>query len=208
MGVLFAPVRFTPNVGAWGHGRLEDGSAPVAGDISSPFGVWEQWRRDAGLGPHNGIDLAVVTGTPIEAPAPGVVAGIRPWDGLPFRDAQGAILTKGGNTIWLDHGHGVHTYYGHLDSFTAGLKVGDGVQAGEVIGLSGNTGKSTGPHLHWGCYRVNANGTVAMLDPLSLSQEREPLRFLDRARWLYHFTKGTAHAYATDDPSVVTLELR
>lgn len=86
--------------------------------------------------PHYGVDVAVPTGTPILAPADGVVS-------LAERD-----LYFTGGTIMIDHGHGVSSIMVHLSALKA--KVGDVVKQGDVVGLSGMTGRATGPHLHWG----------------------------------------------------------
>ncbi len=89
---------------------------------------------------HKGHDLAAKTGTPIKAPADGIV-----------RLARETFMS--GNLIMLDHGGALTTVYAHLDSM--GVKVGDSVKAGDVIGTVGTTGRSSGPHLHWGAYWKN-----------------------------------------------------
>lgn len=86
---------------------------------------------------HAGTDFAVGKGTPVAAPARGVVA-----------DVGNYILS--GRTVILDHGDGVMTAYFHLDSAT--VRRGDEVAAGRTIGRVGSTGLSTGPHLHYGVY--------------------------------------------------------
>ena len=85
---------------------------------------------------HNGLDIAVPRGTPVYAMTDGVV-----------------ILTAdnfyyAGNHIILDHGQGVNSFYLHLSKIL--VKEGQFVKKGEVIGKVGTTGRSTGPHLHWG----------------------------------------------------------
>jgi murein DD-endopeptidase MepM/ murein hydrolase activator NlpD len=106
---------------------------PLSGRISSRFGF--RWGRM-----HNGLDIAVPIGTPVKAAADGCVifAG--------WRSGYGRLVI-------LDHGAGVHTYYGHNSSFT--VSAGDAVAAGDRIALSGNSGVSTGPHLH---FEVRVNG--------------------------------------------------
>ena len=106
---------------------------PLSGRISSRFGL--RWGRM-----HNGVDIAVPIGTPVRAAADGCVifAG--------WRSGYGRLFI-------LDHGAGVHTYYGHNSSFT--VSVGHAVAAGDRIALSGNSGVSTGPHLH---FEVRVNG--------------------------------------------------
>ncbi len=83
---------------------------------------------------HTGIDFAGQNGTPIAAPANGQVAFV-------------GTLNLRGETIILDHGWGVYTAYYHLSQIN--VAVNDAVRAGQVIGLGGSTGLSTGPHLHW-----------------------------------------------------------
>ena len=98
--------------------------------------------------PHLGVDFAAPEGTPVWAPADGVVL------------ARGRDAASG-NRIALRHGSGYETHYLHLSRFAAGLSVGDRVQQKEVIGYVGSTGLSTGPHLD---YRVRRN--AAWVDPV------------------------------------------
>ncbi|WP_137720199.1 M23 family metallopeptidase [Methylobacillus flagellatus] len=120
-------------------------SAPVfASYNSSSFG----WRVDPFTGRnafHEGLDFTADVGSPVFAAADGLVVA-----------AEGR--SDYGNIIIVDHGAGMETRYAHLSSFSA--KVGDRVQKGQVIGKVGNTGRSTGPHLH---FEVRLNG--APLDP-------------------------------------------
>ena len=89
---------------------------------------------------HTGIDLAVPLGTPVFAAADGVVALAQP-----MTDASGALVGYG-NYILIQHDAGLKTLYGHL--LAIGVKPGDTVKRGQVIGLVGSTGNSTGPHTH------------------------------------------------------------
>lgn len=112
---------------------------PVNGILMRGFGM----KSDPFTGkvrPHHGLDLAAPIGTPVYAPAAGKVL---------LREYQ----TQYGNTIVLGHGYGVETVYGHLSKFNA--KLGQTVRRGDLIGYVGNSGYSTGPHLH---YEVHANG--------------------------------------------------
>lgn len=112
---------------------------PTNGWISSDFGYRISpftGRREF----HNGLDLATREGTPIIAPADGLVT---------YADKKWLM----GNMITIDHGHGILTHYGHIKELIA--KKGDRVKRGEVIALVGNTGRSTGPHVH---YMVRLNG--------------------------------------------------
>ena len=108
---------------------------PVKGRISGRFGnqrVYDGTPKS----PHSGMDIAAPTGTPVKAPADGVVT---------FAD-PGLYLT--GGTVVLDHGHGISSNFLHLSRIDA--KVGDSVKQSDVIAAVGATGRVTGPHLHWG----------------------------------------------------------
>ena len=90
---------------------------------------------------HTGIDLAVPLGTPVFAAADGVVALARP-----MTDSSGSLVGYG-NYIVIQHDTGLKTLYGHL--LAIGVKEGDLVKRGQLIGLVGSTGNSTGPHTHF-----------------------------------------------------------
>jgi murein DD-endopeptidase MepM/ murein hydrolase activator NlpD len=92
---------------------------------------------------HTGIDIANSVGTPIKAASSGIVATVRSY--------QGGY----GNCIIIDHGGGLMTLYGHLNSFN--VSEGQYVVIGDVIGGMGSTGSSTGPHLH---FETRLNGSV------------------------------------------------
>jgi murein DD-endopeptidase MepM/ murein hydrolase activator NlpD len=98
---------------------------------------------------HEGVDFAVPRGTPVYAASEGVVTGARRNGGY-------------GNWVRLDHGDGMATAYGHLSRFAPRIRPGARVARGELVGLSGNTCRSTGPHLH---YEVIADGQP--VDPLT-----------------------------------------
>ena len=120
---------------------------PVPGGQTSAFGrvsVVNGVRRS----PHGGVDLAAAEGTPVKAPAAG-------------RVVLSESMYYAGETIIIDHGLGVFSFLGHLS--VRKKSAGDPVESGEVVGLSGATGRITGPHLHWGM-RV----TGATVDPASL----------------------------------------
>ncbi|WP_026815896.1 M23 family metallopeptidase [Arenimonas composti] len=108
---------------------------PVSGRISGVYGS-QRIYNGTPKSPHSGLDVAVPTGTPLRAPAAGVVT---------FAD-PGLYLT--GGTLLLDHGHGVSSNFLHLSRID--VAVGDRVEAGQVIGRVGATGRATGPHMHWG----------------------------------------------------------
>jgi peptidoglycan DL-endopeptidase CwlO len=112
---------------------------PANGSISSPFGM--RWGRL-----HAGVDIPLAEGTPLRAAAGGTVA-IAGWTG------------GYGNYTCIQHSGSLSTCYGHQSSI--GVSVGQQVGQGQVIGNSGNTGNSTGPHLH---FEVRINGSP--VDPL------------------------------------------
>ena len=112
---------------------------PVSGPVTSPFGT--RWGRM-----HEGIDIAVPSGTPVAAAGSGTVIYAGWMEGY-------------GNLVAIDHGGGLATAYGHNTSVT--VSVGQSVSAGDIIAYSGSTGHSTGPHVH---FEVRVNGTP--VDPL------------------------------------------
>ena len=85
---------------------------------------------------HNGVDLLASTGTPVLAAASGTIVGAAPNAGY-------------GNWIRINHAENVATVYGHLSAFAPGISAGTKVERGQVIGFVGNTGRSTGAHLHF-----------------------------------------------------------
>ena len=108
---------------------------PVTGRISGRFGNQRVYNSAPGS-PHSGMDIAVPTGTPVLAPAAGVVTLVAP----------DFYLT--GGTLLIDHGHGISSNFLHLSRID--VKVGDRVQQGQPVAAVGATGRATGPHLHWG----------------------------------------------------------
>ena len=119
---------------------------PVQGRISGRFGNQRVYNGTP-KSPHSGMDIAVATGTPVKAPADGVVT---------FADTG---LYLAGGTLVLDHGHGISSNFLHLSRIDA--KVGDTVRQGDVVAAVGATGRATGPHLHWGM-----NWFDVRIDPL------------------------------------------
>lgn len=120
--------------------------APLFGKMTSGFGH-RRWRRSGHSENHQGVDIAAPRGTPVHAPAEGVVTHAG-WKG------------DYGNMVELDHGTGYVTRFGHLSQMD--VEVGDRVMKGQIIGEVGSTGRSTGPHLH---YEVRYNGTP--VDPIN-----------------------------------------
>jgi murein DD-endopeptidase MepM/ murein hydrolase activator NlpD len=106
---------------------------PVRGAINSAFGRRASpWAEGTEF--HSGLDISADRGAPVHAPAPGTVV---------FAGAQ----IEFGLSVILDHGHEIRTLYGHLSKVS--VSAGQQVERGQVVGLTGNTGKSTGPHLHY-----------------------------------------------------------
>jgi murein DD-endopeptidase MepM/ murein hydrolase activator NlpD len=108
---------------------------PMSGKITSPYGT-----RSSGF--HSGIDIGGKIGRGVYAAAGGKVV-LSSW------------YYAYGNCILIDHGNGMKTRYAHLSAYK--VKVGDTVERGQLIGLCGNTGRSTGPHLH---FEVIVNGST------------------------------------------------
>ena len=108
---------------------------PATGRISTHFGA-QRVYGDVPAAYHSGLDIAAPSGTPVVAPAPGIV-----------RLARGPFSLEG-NIIIIDHGQGLYSAFLHLSA----ISVADGaiVAQGDEIGRIGTTGRSTGPHLHWG----------------------------------------------------------
>ena len=133
---------------------------PTTGWISSRFGK----RKSPFTGLmelHKGFDIAGRVGTPIKAPANGIVT---------FSGKKGLL----GQVVVIDHGHGISTRYGHCNTLLK--KPGDRVARGDVIATMGNSGRSTGPHLH---YEVRLNGV--QVNPEKYIFNISSLRVLDSA---------------------------
>jgi murein DD-endopeptidase MepM/ murein hydrolase activator NlpD len=114
--------------------------APVRGILTDGFGGRsDPFTREPGQ--HNAVDISSAVGQPVRSPADGIVVKAE-W-------ASGY-----GNVIYISHGYGYSTRYGHLSAF--GVRPGSRVKRGDVIGYVGSTGRSTGPHLHYEV-RVNNN---------------------------------------------------
>jgi len=121
-------------------------SLPLKGRFSSPFGLRRFFNKQARK-PHSGIDIAAPKGAPIRAPA------------------AGRIIERGefffnGKSVFIDHGQGLVTMYAHMSRIDVEPR--QRVARGEVIGAVGQTGRATGPHLHWGVSLNNARVNPAL----------------------------------------------
>lgn len=119
--------------------------APVAGCVTSPFGVKRRHNGKPTGEYHGGVDQRASDGEAIRAFAAGSVKFAHPFQVL-------------GGAVGLDHGQGLETMYLHMSRIA--VSEGEHVERGQVIGFAGSTGRSTGPHLHWVLYvngvQVNA----------------------------------------------------
>jgi murein DD-endopeptidase MepM/ murein hydrolase activator NlpD len=123
--------------------------SPVNSELTSGFGR-RRIVNNQPRSPHSGVDLKAETGTPIQAANAG-------------RVVLAEDLFFSGNTVVLDHGLGLYTYYAHCSKIL--VKTGEIVRKGQRIAEVGATGRVTGPHLHWAC-RLNQ----ARVNPLDLTR--------------------------------------
>lgn len=125
---------------------------PAAGRLASRFGLRRFFNGEA-RAPHSGLDVAIPRGTPIKATARGTVLAVGDY-------------FFNGKTVFVDHGHGLISMVCHLDRID--VQAGEAVSQGQRVGLSGMTGRASGPHLHWS---MVLNGV--MVDPeLFIGRER------------------------------------
>ncbi|MGC6330381.1 M23 family metallopeptidase [Rhizorhabdus sp. FW153] len=121
----------THDIGGWRQRFIW----PVTGRISGLFGSQRIYAGEPGSF-HSGVDVARPTGTPIVAPADGVVVL-----------AAAAPFSLEGNLLMIDHGMGLNSAFLHLSRID--VAVGQTVRQGQLLGAIGMTGRATGPHLHW-----------------------------------------------------------
>lgn len=141
------------------------------GVLTSPFGY--RWGRF-----HQGLDISAAVGTSVLACADGKVV---------FTGSR-KKFRRYGNTVLVDHGKGVYTYYAHLNDVS--VKKNQSVRKGQKIASVGNTGRSTGPHLHLEVRVANRMyNPLAYFTPSELTGTRVAKRFTDspmgpvRSRW-------------------------
>jgi len=125
---------------------------PADGPFSSPFGL-RRFFNGQPRNPHSGLDIASPAGADIIAAAPGKVT------------ATGNYFFNG-NTVLIDHGHGLITMYCHMSKID--IATGEMIETGQKIGEVGSTGRVTGPHLHWS---VSLNNT--RIDPTLFLETEE-----------------------------------
>jgi murein DD-endopeptidase MepM/ murein hydrolase activator NlpD len=144
-----------------GVGQTAGGFAspvPEGTRVSQEYGAnvedYAEWNGDHG---HEGTDYSVLVGTPVGAAKDGTVEFAGTGNGF----------DNYGNYIVIDHGDGTHSYYAHLSGFD--VEEGDIVTQGQLIGESGNTGRSSGPHLHFSIRKDgDTSGPYGMVDPRGL----------------------------------------
>jgi murein DD-endopeptidase MepM/ murein hydrolase activator NlpD len=129
---------------------------PVTGRISGLFGSQRAYANGEKGDPHSGVDVARPAGTPVVAPADGVVIL-----------AADHAFTLEGNLLMIDHGMGLNSAFLHLSRID--VKVGEVVRQGQPVGAIGMTGRATGPHLHW-----SMKWQDQRIDPLLLAGPMAP----------------------------------
>jgi murein DD-endopeptidase MepM/ murein hydrolase activator NlpD len=129
---------------------------PVNGLVTAGYG-YRKSPFTGGREIHEGLDIAAPYGTPIMATADGIVTFSGP-------------LAAYGNVVFIDHGHGFATFYGHNSSHR--VREGQRVRRGEVIAYIGTTGRTTGPHVH---YEVHVKGVIS--NPLKYTVDTSNVRF-------------------------------
>jgi hypothetical protein len=123
---------------------------PTEGRISGVFGS-QRILNGEPRSPHYGLDIAAPEGTPIKAPAGGIV-----------RLAERDFYFEGG-LVFIDHGHGLVSYLMHMSQ--VGVKAGQEIRQGDTIGAVGKTGRVTAAHLHWGIFWLDAHIDPQLLLP-------------------------------------------
>lgn len=123
---------------------------PAEGRVSGVYGS-QRILNGEPRAPHYGLDVAAPEGTPIYAPAGGIVTLAEP------------DLYFEGGIVFIDHGHGLISYLMHMSKVEA--TVGQELKQGDLIGAVGKTGRATGPHVHWGMFWLKAHIDPQLLVP-------------------------------------------
>ncbi len=160
--------------------------------VTSQFGM-RRHPIEGHMALHGGIDFSAPRGTPIHATADGVVE----W--AAHHDSSGM-----GKMIRLIHNYGFSTVYGHLDGIE--VKPGNYVRRGDLIGYSGNTGASTGPHLHYEVRHLNRRLDPATFLRWSISEYDILFANEDRVEWESLVEIIRSKARATERPSLLPVQ--
>ena len=145
------------SVGVASEGWRQSFISPARGRISGVFGSQRIYRGEPGAY-HSGVDVAAGQGSPVVAPADGVVVLAGP-----------PAFSLEGNLVIIDHGLGLNSAFLHLSS--SAVREGQTVRQGQLIGTVGATGRATGPHLHWGMKWNDARLDPQMLvEPVTATQ--------------------------------------
>ena len=134
---------------------LSDFKWPLTGPVTGVYGSQRSYNGVAGT-PHYGLDIAAPTGTPVLAPAPGIVTLVH------------ENMFYSGGTLIVDHGHALSSTFIHLSKVL--VNVGDEIATGDPIAEVGATGRVTGPHLDW-----RMNWKSARIDPQRLIPTKQPV---------------------------------
>lgn len=183
--------------------RLSGAGTPA--EAEADFGP-----RKTGKKFHDGVDYSAyfIYVRSVEA---GEVVRVERWDGKP----AGSTRTQHGNRVWVYHGDGVETSYSHLDRVD--VKVGDRVEAGQAVGVLGDTGFASGPHLHfevrvWGVLvdprpfvRSRVGGSGAGIDAKPFEpdpKEDTEMKFFDETREIF-WPNGMYSSYEQNDYDLI-----
>ena len=161
----------------WQFGRRRDSTDAHDADYAMPFGPGRyvvmqgplgNYSHFAGSGNENAVDWGVPEGTPVLAAREGRVVGVRADSAFSGTDPKFKPLA---NYVIIKHADGTFADYRHLKTGNALVKLGDEVKVGQLIGLSGNTGYSTKPHLHFGVFQA-IDGKKVLSLPFRLKTDR------------------------------------
>jgi murein DD-endopeptidase MepM/ murein hydrolase activator NlpD len=180
-------VMSAPQVGGQQFIRpVQGGSELVSQGYGANVENYREWNDEHG---HEGIDYGVPVGTPVQASAGGTVVYA----------GTGGGFENYGNYVIVDHGNGYKSYYAHLNSFD--VKVGDTVEQGQTIAASGNSGRSTGPHLHFSLRKDgDTTGPYGMVNPTDFILGRAGVTAQAPATSVADSPSSAASTILTDTP--------